>query len=77
LPIKLSRRERRALKGLEGMPPEFILLIEIIARVKCIHEDNLDEIDLIAWYGSPENATAAIKRGEVSFELMKTDEETA
>ena len=54
-------------------------LMEIIARVKSIDEDNLYNLaeELVACYGSPENAIEAIKCGKVWFELRKTQEEAA
>jgi hypothetical protein len=72
--MKLSGRGRRALKdGLDGMHPEDILLMEILARVKSIDEDNLDKLaeELVAEYGSPENAIEAIKCRKAWFELRQ------
>jgi hypothetical protein len=69
--VRLTRRGRRTWKtGLDGLSPGATLALEIMARVKHAQLENVSDMmaELIARYGSPEDAIVAIKSGKVGFE---------
>jgi hypothetical protein len=73
--VTLTRRGRRALKtGLpDDLSPDSKLLIEILARVRRAHCDNVVDLsdELLERYGSHENVIAAIRSGEVQFTIIE------
>jgi hypothetical protein len=71
MPLKISRAGRQSVKaGLDGESLGMTLLMEVMARLGEIDEQNLYAIldTLVERHGSVENAIVAVKSGLARFE---------